>query len=431
MIKNAQYFSNIIEIDAELLSYYFTQNILDQLEQKPEFAKDPDFATKLAIAKMEYSTLERNFTKEVESSLKIVNVSNQGHKAIFELASSYSKQLFAEDNHDGSRTPPEYSQKVISMLDALINGRDGQQVINFSRHDLYTLKYRIFEGTSSHEILRHLDDPFMQYLAKLEDQFEFVGQYKYEQYVSRIKKYVAEPLSQFVKKYNLPHTEGDYASMLDAYFENFHEISIQNLLSGKEVSSFVGIDIYLSLKFDDLKPQIDAIRDREIYKTRVPMDLLYERAENSVDTQTYSIATSVLPNFAEACREQKSKNMFGKYLAALGIPSEEYEQYTYTQAYEVLQKTAPKFIMQHILDDNISEYKKDLYKFCLTYGDVSLERLHKELFTHPILGLKLRTMQKNKFEELPDVLKLLHFNGRPIKYILDPNKKKREEQSLS
>ena len=271
----------------------------------------------------------------------------------------------------------------------------------------------------------------MQYIAKLEDKFEIVGQYKYEQYVSRIKRYIAEPLSQYVKKYNLPHTEGDYASMLDAYFENFHEISIQNLLSGKEDPMCVELPIYLSLKFDDLKPQIDAILDREFYKTRVPMELLYDRVENSVSEKRYSISTTVLPKFAEVCEEQVKKNMLGKYLAALGIPSEEYEQYTYTQAYEVLKKTAPKFILQHVLDDNISEYKKDLYKFCLTYGDVSLERLHKELFTHPILGFKLRSMQKAKYEELPDVLQLLHFNGRPIKYILDPNKKKRDDQALS
>ena len=431
VIKNAQYFSNIVEVDAELFSYYFTQNIFEQLEKDPTFMEKPEFQSKLAQAKIDYNQLEHNFNHDVNSSLHVVEVGQSGRKAIYDLTCSYAARLLSKENADGSLTNAESSQQVTTVLDQLISGKSGQEVIDFTSNDLYTLKYRIFKDADSHEVLRHLDDPFMQYIAQLEDRFEIVGQYKYEKFVSGLKSRVAKPLSEYVKKYNLPHTEGDYASMLDAFFENYHEISIQNLLSGKEDPLCSEMDIYLSLTFDDLKPQIAALRDKSHYATRVPMALLQERAENAVQNRTYSAATTAIPEFAEICKEQMDKNMFGKYLTALQIPNEEWEQYSIAEAWDVLKKTAPKFVMQHIFDEKISKFQEEIFDFCLKYGDVSVEKLHKELFTHPILGLKLRAMQKTKYEELPAMLKYLHWNGRPVKYIVDPNKKKKDEQALT
>ena len=84
-----------------------------------------------------------------------------------------------------------------------------------------------------------------------------------------------------------------------------------------------------------------------------------------------------------------------------------------------------------MLDDNISKFNESIIDFCLKFGDVSVERLHKELSTHPILKLKLKTMQKEKPKDLPDMVSKLQWSGRPLRYILDPSKKKKDEPSLS
>lgn len=429
-IKDAQYFSNLVEVDAELLSYYFAENIFEQLESSPEFMEHPKFKEKIQLARQDHASSKSAFERQVNESVQVVSVSKKGRKAIFDLSYAYSKELFSEQNRDCSHTSPEGSKLVVQQLDALINGNSGKQVIDFSSGDLYLLKSRIFEGVSSYDILKHLDDPFIQYIKQLEDQFEIVGQYKYEKYVSKIQSKIAKPLTDFVKKYNLPHTEGDYASMLETYFENYHEIRIQNLINGKEDPSMC-IDDSLSLWFDDLRPRVDELHNREPYLSRIPLELLEERAENSVRNRTYSAATAIIPEFTSICEEQIKKNMLVKYLKALNIPESEWYDYTIHQATEVLKKSAPTYIMQHIFDDNISEFHRELIDFCLQYGDVSLERLHKELLTHPIIGFKLRSMKNKKYEELPDMIRILSWQGRPIKYILDPKLKKKEEQSLS
>lgn len=429
-IKDALYFSNLVEVDAELLSYYFAENIFEQLEKKPEFMEHPKFKQQLERAKQDHAASKREFEQQINQSVQVVDMSKKGRNAIFNLAYAYSKELFSEQNRDCSHTSPEGSKLVVQQLDALINGSSGKQVIDFSSGDLYMLKLKIFEGVSSYDILRHLDDPFIQYIKTLEDQFEIVGQDKYERYVSKIQSKIAKPLTDFVKKYNLPYTEGDYTSMLETYFENYHEIRIQNLINGKEDPSMC-IEDSISLWFNDLRPRVDELHNREPYLSRIPLELLEERAENSVRNRTYSAATSIIPEFTSICEEQITKNMLVKYLKALNVPESEWYDYTIHQATEVLKKSAPTYIMQHIFDNNISEFHEELISFCLKYGDVSLERLHKELLAHPIIGFKLRSMKNKKYEELPDMLRILSWHNRPIKYILDPKLKKKEEQSLS
>ena len=430
VIKNAQYFSNLVEVDAELISYFFTQNILSQLENNPEFASQPGFAQKLSHTKSEYTMSERSFYSQLDTALNIVDLSENARKAILQLAVSYSERLFSPENRDHSKTTPEMSELIIKQLDELISSTNGKQIIDYSSGDLYLLKSRIFNGVNSYDLLSHLDDPFMQYLQKLEDRFEIVGQYHYEKFVTTTRSRIAKPLEAYVKKYNLPHTEGDYPSMLDAYFANYRDITVQNLLSGKEDNSGE-FHYYFDFNCRDLKPMAEQLTDPSYYLERVPLEVLQERAEEAVRSKKYSAATWILPEFTEVCKEQVNKNMFGKYFTALGVPNTEWEEYSMGQAYDILKKTGPKFIMQHIFDERISEFQEQIFDFCLRFGDVSVERLNKELLAHPIMRLKLMALKKERYENLPPMLKKLQWQGRPIQYILNPNKKKRDEEQQS
>lgn len=430
IIKNAQYFSNLVEVDAELTSYFFTKNILGQLQSTPEFMAHPGFVQKLESTKHLYASGERAFYQELDSALAIVDLSENARDAIHKLAISYSKELFSPENRDHSKTTPEMSNAIIEQLDKLISSTGGKQIIDFSAGDFYLLKSRIFGNVSTIDVLSHLDDPFMEYIKSLEDRYEVVAASQYEKYVTELRTKIAEPLERFLKKYDLPYTKGDYPSMLNTYFEAYPEITIQNLLSGKEEPSG-NIHIYFDFICKDLKPKKQELTDPDYYLKRVPLEILQERAEEAVRNKTYSAATWILPEFTEVCKEHVEKNMFGKYFAALKVPNKEWEEYSMGQAYDILKKTAPKFIIEHILDENISEFNEQIIDFCLRFGDVSLERLNKELSSHPILKLKLRILSKGKYDDLPAMIKKLQWQGRPLKYILDPNKKKRDEQTLS
>lgn len=430
IIKNAQYYSNLVEVDAELISYFFTQNILSQLENTPEFTSQPGFTQKLSNAQREYAMSERSFYSQLDTALNIVDLSENARKAILQLAMSYSEQLFSPENRDHSKTTPEMSEAIVKQLDELISSTNGKQIIDYSSGDLYLLKSRIFNGVNSYDLLSHLDDPFMQYLEKLEDRFEIVGQYHYEKFVTTTRSRIAKPLETYVKKYNLPHTNGDYPSMLDSYLANYRDITVQNLLSGKEDSSG-NFFRYFIFNCPDLKPMEEYLTDPSYYLDKIPLDILQERAEESVRNKKYSAATWILPEFTEVCEEQISKNMFGKYFTALNVPNKEWEEYSMGQAYDILKKTAPKFIMQHIFDERISDFQEQIFDFCLRFGDVSIERLNKELLAHPIMRLKLMTLKKERSENLPPLLKKLQWKGRPIQYILNPSKKKRDEEQQS
>lgn len=430
LIKNAQYFSNIVEVDAELTSYTFTKNILDQLKNHPKFKSHSEFIQKVTNSQQDYQIAEKSFQDQLNQSLSIVELSENARMAIQNTALAYSKQLLSPENRNNSKTTKESSEAVVLKLNELINSTGGKQITDFSSADLYLLKAKMFEGVSSHDIIKHLDDPFLQYIAQLEEKYEVVAASKYEYFVHNLKTEIMKPIEEFLKRNNIKYTQGDYPSMLKSYFDSYQEITIQNLLKGQEVRH-ENILNYLSFMCTDLKPQISELTDPSTYLKKIPLEIIQERAEESVLNKTYSAASWILPEFTEVCKEQANKNMFGKYFTALNIPESEWATYSTAQALEILKSTAPKYIVQHLLDDNISKFNESIIDFCLKFGDVSVERLHKELSTHPILKLKLKTMQKEKPEDLPDMVSKLQWSGRPLRYILDPSKKKKDEPSLS
>ena len=375
IIKDAKYFSNFSEVDAELFSHVYVDNILSQLQDKNFLREYQDV---ISDSVMSHSSSHAKFKKQLEESLKVVEINNTVITNITKLVTNYAGMI----NMDERLSPEQMSmieEAMISQCEIIFGGK-AKEFVDFTDSHFKALQIAMYENVDVIKLANNLDRPFIKYFEKLEDKYDRFALDKYGKFTRRLKR-IVEDGKKFLNSHEVLYNEKDNGNVIEKVISSMPRVYLENFVSPKNKEQMnrdydmcALVDIYITRDKNYLHKQC-----AKYIEENLPKEEIRKRLEDMVDNENSGnfgsdIIRDLLDGYAQDYSTEKIFHSREKFLNFMGVKCKTGE---FSEIYDKFDEQFPKFIAKSLFKSKLTEEEKQyLTSFSLgSYRNINIDKL--------------------------------------------------------
>lgn len=363
VVQNARYFSNFIEVDAELFSYSFSEGLLSQIKSNPKYA---NFSLQIADAQHENSHEKREFEERFNASRQVLELNNQAYLTLKNALEQFKKAVFTEN------PPPKeqidvMTETIITMANALINDQ-ASQFIDFNNGKVQALIDTLYEGADPIIVAKHLDNPVVSLVEKLDTQYCYgLGRNGHKQ--SNLN-YLVRDCKYFLTRHKIPFNENDPSAILATAKQVMPQIYLKHVKTHDESDELKSdMNLLFSLNFhlrkDDFYEIYDACVEHVV--ASIPKEELIPILEEISEIEDKHLGygrlrETALNGYANKFANEKDWHTIEKFLQLAGV---RYKKGNFPDMVERYDEALPKFIVKCLLKGKLTPEEES---FMISYG---------------------------------------------------------------
>ena len=399
IVQNARYFSNFIEVDAELFSYAFSEGLLEQIKSNPKYAA---YGSQISNAHHQNQSNKADFKHNFDASIQVLELNNKAYLTLKQALEEFKKAVFSENPPSQSEIE-NMSQAIITMANALINDQ-ASQLIDFDRIKVHGLLNALYSGADPIIIAKHLDNPVVCLIDQLDNKYCF-GLGDYSRTKSNLTSLV-EKCSIFLTKYKIPFNKNNPSEILEKAKKVMPEIYLMNVKKHDEsddlksdMNLLYTMDCRLKKKkFNELFDECVAHVVASLPKQEL-QSLLEELSEIDDKHLGYCrLRDTALNGYANKFAHEKTWHTIENFLQLAGV---HYKKGDFPDMVERYDEALPKFIVKCMLKGKLTpEETSFMTSFGLgSYGNVEPQALVEALQSTFMSKARLEKALKNPSEK--------------------------------
>ena len=413
MADLSTYYTNFIEVDAEVFAHKYTRHLLEKVKEKKNIPYSAQASLEHRIS---------NSLTSIETSRELIHYNRKAFELVYTSLEKYAKSVLpAQDLTIEQKN--ELANNLLKEIEPIIDG-NGKEMFGFTLGRLHYLQDLIYEDVDPFTILDNLDSDFIKYIEKLETKYRDHGLNRSHKYSEHLKSIVTKCEDLLISK-KIPFNKNNPSETVKKAFEVLPSTILENIRKphseyiSKLENLLLSISVYMPKQSKNLMNYT-----RNLIEETIPKEKLTEYLEKNVDADKdiyycgpYEICTNLLDRYYSDYRAETFSHSREKLLTTMGV---KYKKGNFYDIREKFNQAYSRFLAKCLFKTNLSpEEKGYIVGYELgSYRDIDKDILEKEirktLFfqsklskileenNHPVLkafekrGLDLRELIKSK-----------------------------------
>lgn len=410
------YYTNFIEIDAEMFAHKYTRHLLDKLKEKKHVSY---------LADMDLQRRINESQTAIQTSRQLINHNRKANELVYSSFEKYmktilpSKELTMEQKN-------EFARKLIEQAKPIIEG-NGKEYFGFYLGNLHYLQDLLYEDSDPFMILDNLDSDFIKYIEELETKFKDFGLSRNHKHTTHLKETVTKCEYLLMSK-KIPFDKNNPSETLKKAFEILPQTILENMGKPKneEISRLENLLSSISAYMTKQSKTLMAYT-RNLIEENIPEEQLAKYLEKNVDGDDkvcycgpYDVFTFLLNGYRSDYMSETFSHSRENLLKILGV---KYNKDNFYEIREKFNKNFPKFLLKCLLKPSLTDDEKG-YIASYEYGgfrDIDQSILEKEIKKNIFIQSKLNKILK---ENNHPVLKALEKRGINLSELVKTKKAK-------
>lgn len=367
-IKNAKYYLNFIEVDAERFAMGFTKELLNELHTDVNYL---DHTRLLSRANEQNKECEEELEKQLQLSAKMVEVDDESFLYLKKAIEEYKRLVFIDKSKD-QKSIEDLRGLILSMSRMYLDKRMSNYV-ELDGNKKEELVCALYDGVDTLEIAKKLDDPVIEMLGAIEHKYG--RSFYYSHRPLRIKE-IANRCQIMLSRYGIDYDADNPADVLERAMQIMPEVFLNHVQNYKNTDKMKE-EVMLLYDLSGLM-EVKNANNKEFPKTDetfiyacskniekvMPRAELQKALEKIVSDENYPVAFSTLINhtlnrygyhykWAKMCKDDYGH--FGIHEFCAKTMGAKYNPESFADIFDKCENTLPKFLMNCLLKEKLTE----------------------------------------------------------------------------